>query len=65
MEKEKRYGCPGCGGEVSQKQYEAGQTTCNDENCVKFGEPLEEMQYCDSCNEYYGSNKAEEHVNCS
>lgn len=64
MNNENLYGCPGCGMEVTEEQFEQGQTTCDHETCERFGEPLEKMQYCVSCEEYFTSDTAEEHTEC-
>lgn len=59
-----KYCCPSCGGEVSKKEYQAGKKECEEKDCERFGKPLEEMQYCAACEEYYTSDTAEEHSNC-
>jgi len=64
MEKNIHYGCSGCGAEITEKQFLAGQTTCQDESCERCGEPLEKMEYCASCDEYYDTNEAERHSSC-
>jgi hypothetical protein len=59
------YGCKGsCGGEVTEEEFLAGQTTCADESCDEYGQPLEKMKYCSSCDEYYTSDSTEEHADC-
>ena len=60
---ETRYVCSGsCGAELSRQEYEAGQITCGDPTCDSYGEPLEKIMYCPSCDEYY--TREEEHAGC-
>jgi len=61
---ESHYGCPVCGAEISEKEYRAGNTTCNDENCENYGEPLEKLEFCAACEEYYSADMAERHSEC-
>ncbi len=36
------YVCTGgCGGSVTQEEYNDGKTTCGDEDCEKYGQPFE------------------------
>jgi hypothetical protein len=63
---ETHYGCAGsCGGEVTEAQYKAGMTKCGDKSCERYGKPLEKLQFCSSCNEYYPNESAADHANCS
>ena len=63
---ETHYGCTGsCGGEVTEAQYRAGQTKCGDKSCDRYGKPLEKMMFCSACNEYYASDSAQMHADCS
>jgi hypothetical protein len=65
MNNEKHYGCPGgCGAEITEDQFQAGQTTCQDESCERCGEPFEEMQYCPGCDVYYTAENATAHSEC-
>ncbi|OHB56868.1 MAG: hypothetical protein A2Y07_10870 [Planctomycetes bacterium GWF2_50_10] len=49
-----RYICTGpCGTEVTEDQFLAGQSTCEDETCDQYGEPLEKVMYCGACDVYY------------
>jgi hypothetical protein len=60
------YGCTGsCGGEVTEEQFKAGQTTCADEECDRYGKPLEKMLHCAGCDTYYTKASAKEHADCS
>jgi hypothetical protein len=63
-ESEIHYGCPGCGSEVTENQFLAGQTTCSDTTCDSYGQPLERLSYCAACDEYYSEELADEHSMC-
>ena len=63
-ESESHYGCPECGGEVTEDQFLSGQTTCNDTTCDRYGQPLEKMSYCAACDEYYSEESSDEHSAC-
>jgi hypothetical protein len=57
------YVCSGsCGTEITEEEYLSGNTTCSDETCDQYGEPLEKMMYCPACDEYY--TREEEHEAC-
>jgi hypothetical protein len=64
MKNEKHYGCPGCGAEISENEYKKGQTTCNDKDCERYGEPFEQLQYCQACDEHYNADSADKHSEC-
>ena len=64
MKSEKRYGCPGCGAEITEEQFQNGQTTCQSESCENWGEPFEKMQFCAGCDAYYTSEDTDEHSSC-
>lgn len=59
------YGCSGsCRGEITEEQFNAGQKTCNDQDCDCYGEPLKKMEYCSSCEKHYMPESADNHRNC-
>ena len=59
------YRCEGsCGGEITEEQFNAGQNICNDQDCDCYGRPLEKMEYCSFCNEYYTPASSDYHGAC-
>jgi hypothetical protein len=58
-----QYVCTGsCGAEVTEEEFLNGKTTCTDETCDQYGEPLEKMMYCAACDEYF--TQESEHAAC-
>ena len=44
------YVCTGgCGGEVSESDYEGGKNICGAEKCPKFHQPFEKRLVCPQC----------------
>jgi hypothetical protein len=61
-----QYGCSGsCGGIVSEDDFRNGKRTCGDEDCDRYGQPLEKMEHCPGCGQDFLPQDADEHETCS
>ena len=44
------YVCTGgCGGKVTEEEYNSGKTTCGTDSCVNHGKPFEKRMECEQC----------------
>jgi len=58
-----RYFCEGgCGGSVSEEEFEKGKTTCGASTCPDHGKPFIRKHQCPKCEKWL---KEEEHCDCA
>ena len=56
------YVCTGgCGGKVSEEEYEAGKTTCGTQSCPNFGKLFEKRLVCGQCQAEYKPEEEHSH----
>lgn len=51
----------GCGGKVTQEQYEGGIQTCQAKDCPKYGQPFDKRLQCEECGVEYKPEEQHDH----
>ena len=62
MNDQVKYICTGgCGGSVTEEQYDAGKTVCGTPSCPKYGQPFEKRMYCSVCGQELKEGESHQH----
>ncbi len=56
------YVCTGgCGGRVTEDEYNQGKTTCGTVGCPRYGQSFERRYVCDECGHEYKEDEKHGH----
>ena len=62
MENKIKYVCTGgCGGSVTEEEYNSDNTVCGTLTCPKHGQPFEKKIYCVVCGQELTAGEVHQH----